>query len=103
MQDVEVLTFDERCPRSVHSRGDDGIEPCCQCPANRRRAGTRQADVLAVHERGRCDVVEVEPPVADLNTWLVSRGPSSFRQQLELKIGLRGHGLCRTGSSRSIA
>jgi len=66
------------------------------------RAGSaRLRELLA--DIGRADVIDVEPPAADLNTWLITRGPTSFAHQLRLSIGLAATGVGRAGRGRSIA
>lgn len=65
-------------------------------------AGARRLREL-FEVQGRSDVVTVEPPTADINTWLIDRGRECFRRQLELSIGLAVSGLGRGASARSIA
>ena len=65
------------------------------------RAGSgRLRDLLA--SVGRSDVIDVEPPSADLNSWLVQRGPASFTLQLRMAVGLGATGINRPGRGRSL-
>lgn len=66
-----------------------------------RSGATRLAALL--RERQRRDIVTVEPPSGDLNAWLVDRGPTAFRDQLQLTIALGASGRGRSGRARSIA
>lgn len=52
---------------------------------------------------GRRDVIDIEPPASDLNNWLTKRGPSSFRLQLRMSVGMAATGRGRDGHARSIA
>lgn len=66
------------------------------------RAGAgRLRELLA--SAGRIDVVDVEPPSSDLNSWLVARGRASFTLQLRMAVGLGVTGISRPGRGRSIA
>lgn len=66
-----------------------------------RAGANRLREVLAA--AGRTDVVDVEPPSADLNTWLIDRGRASFTSQLRMAVGLGATGITRAGCGRSIA
>jgi len=66
------------------------------------RAGSTRLHEL-INDVGRNDVVEVEPPAADLNTWLISRGHVSFALQMRMSVGLAAATIGRTGRGRSIA
>ena len=68
-------------------------------------AGRSGAARLVQHLRdlGRSNVVTIEPAMADLNTWLASRGLAAFRQQLDLSTNLVATGIFRPGAGRSIA
>ena len=65
-------------------------------------SGARRLQAL-LHERGRTDVVTLEPPNGDLNAWLVDRGPEAFRNQMRLKLALAAPDVLRTHRARSIA
>lgn len=65
-------------------------------------SGARRLEAL-LRERGRSDVVTVEPPNGNLNAWLVDRGAAAFRDQLRLRVALAASGVGRSGVSRSIA
>jgi hypothetical protein len=54
-------------------------------------------------EAGRQSVVEVVPPVADLNTWLTGHGLAAFARQLRMSIGIAATARSREGRVRSIA
>ena len=66
-----------------------------------RTGARRLLDLL--RERGHTDVISLDPPGGDLNTWLVSRGRDPFREQLKLSIQLAATGRGRTPSARAIA
>jgi hypothetical protein len=51
------------------------------------RSGSRQLGEL-LRSLHRTAVVIVDPPAADLNAWLVERGPQRLRAQLQLSIAL---------------
>jgi DNA primase len=51
------------------------------------RSGAAQLKEL-LQGLGRTDVIDVKPPVGDLNTWLATRGSERMRAQLELSIAL---------------
>ena len=68
-------------------------------------AGRAGAARLVDHLRdlGRPDVVAVEPPLADLNTWLIDRGRCAVRRQFDLSISLTSRCRAPQGLGRSIA
>ena len=66
-----------------------------------RAGANRLRELLAT--AGRTDVIDVEPPFADLNSWLIDRGRESFASQLRMAVGLGATGITRAGCSRSIA
>jgi DNA primase len=51
------------------------------------RSGSRRLEEL-LRSLDRTAVVIVDPPAADLNTWLIERGPQRLRAQLQLSIAL---------------
>lgn len=68
-------------------------------------AGRSGAVRLVDHLRdfGRSDVVVIEPPMSDLNTWLIDRGRSVVRRQFDLSIRLTAGCRAPHGVGRSIA
>jgi len=66
-----------------------------------RAGASRLRELLTV--AGRTDVIDVDPPTADLNTWLIDRGRAPFTLQLRMAIGFRATGIARGGCGRSIA
>jgi hypothetical protein len=66
-----------------------------------RRGSAQLRKLLA--DAGRADVIDLEPPATDLNTWLVERGPTSFSQQLRTCVRIAATSLGHFGHSRSIA
>ena len=52
---------------------------------------------------GRTDVIDVAPPAADLNTWLIARGPGQFTRQMRMSVSLAATAVRRPGLGRSIA
>jgi hypothetical protein len=65
-----------------------------------RTGSTRLREHLA--DLGRKHVLEVMPPAADLNSWLMARGAVSFRQGICMRIGFGAPGLRTFGKARSI-
>lgn len=65
-----------------------------------RTGSGRLRDLLA--HAGRTDVIDIVPPVADINTWAIDRGAGAFTLQLRMAIGLAASGRGR-GQGRSIA
>ena len=65
-------------------------------------SGARRLKAL-LRDRGRSDVVTVEPVNGDLNAWLMDRGMAAFRRQMRMRISLAASGVARCGASRSIA
>lgn len=63
-------------------------------------SGARRLASL-LNERGRTDVVTIEPPSGDLNAWLIERGPAAFANQMQLKVALAA-AVTRGGRVRSI-
>jgi DNA primase len=66
-----------------------------------RAGASRLRELLAT--AGRTDVIDVEPPIADMNSWLIDRGRASFTLQLRMAVGLGATGITRGGRGRSIA
>lgn len=66
------------------------------------RAGSARLQELLA-DLGRGQVVDVVPPGADLNTWLVSRGTESFVTQLRMAVRLTATTVCHDAPGRSIA
>ena len=65
------------------------------------RAGSgRLQDLLA--QVGRSDVIDLEPPSADLNSWLIARGRASFTLQLRMSVGLRATAIDSSSRGRTL-
>jgi hypothetical protein len=79
----------------------DGMLVVAFDPDEAGRAGSAR---LQEHltDLGREHVLEVMPPAADLNSWLMARGAVSFRQEICMRIRVGATGLKPFGHTRSI-
>lgn len=66
------------------------------------RAGAdRLRELLA--GAGRTDVIDIEPPAVDVNSWLIARGRAQFTLQLRMVVNLAAVSASRAPRGRSIA